>query len=211
VRRVKVKICGITNLEDALICSNYGAYALGFIFYEKSPRKIDLKEAYSILKEIPPFTLSVCVFVDPNLEEIEKVLSLCNFDILQLHGKESLELCEKIKHDFKKKIIKAIRIKDESSLKLIKEYEKVADYILLDTYKKGYLGGTGETFNWNIISEMKKNMILSGGLNISNIESAIEKLKPYAIDVSSGLEKFPGKKDKNKVKIFMEKVLSFKL
>lgn len=199
----RVKICGITNLEDALKASELGADALGFIFYKKSPRSISPRTAGLIIRELPPFVVPVGVFVD---EEPGKVLSIAaetGISTVQLHGSESPEYCERLGL----KVIKAIRIKERSDIMRLRAYN-VSAY-LLDTFREGVPGGTGETFDWDIAIEAKAlgRVILSGGLNPENVREAISKVEPYAVDASSGLEEKPGKKDHLKLTKFMEQTL----
>jgi phosphoribosylanthranilate isomerase len=190
----RVKICGITNLEDALVAQKAGADFLGFIFAE-SPRRVSVKTANIIIKKISPKVKIVALFVNETEENVKGAIAkLKRVDILQFHGDETPEYCSRFKG---RKVIKAIRVKNKSSLKAIKEYKGV-DYILLDTYSKTTYGGTGKTFNWELAKEAKRYGIpifLSGGLNPDNVKEAIKKVKPFAVDVSSGVEISPGKKD----------------
>lgn len=196
----KVKVCGITNLEDALLAVESGADAVGFIFYEKSPRYISLKAASRISKELPPFVTVVGVFVNESPDKVNTAIKEAGLDCVQFHGDETPEACEAAGA----KVIKAFRIKDRKDINAIRNYY-VSAY-LLDTYKEGVPGGTGETFNWEIASEAKKmgRIILSGGLNPDNIADAVRQVEPYGVDVSSGVEIKPGKKDPEKVKRFIE-------
>lgn len=203
-----VKICGITNLEDALATVDLGVDALGFIFYEKSPRKITKKKAKEIINALPKEAIKVGLFVDELEEKVNEIASSCHFDILQFHGDETPNYCKK----FPQKIIKAFRIKDKKSLANIPKYE--VDYYLLDAYSENLPGGTGRTFNWDLAKEAKKfgrPIILSGGLNPENIIEALEKVSPFGVDVSSGVELSPGKKDHKKLEEFITKVKGFKI
>lgn len=198
----RIKICGITNLEDALLAVQLGADALGFIFAE-SPRRINLSQAQEIIKKIPPLVSCIGVFVNENQRKIKEVAQRCSLDCIQLHGQESPEYCQSL---FPLKIIKSIRIKDEKSLKEIKSYFLVKA-ILLDTFLEGKAGGTGITFNWLLAKKAQKAgipIILSGGLSPENVQKAIELVKPFAVDVSSGVESYPGKKDKKKLEAFIK-------
>ncbi len=201
---VKVKICGITNLEDALYAADCGADALGFIFYPKSPRFVEITRAKEIISKLPPFITNVGVFVNESIENIVNIVHECNINIVQLHGDETPEYCSKVPM----KVIKAIRIKDEDSLKQIAEYK--TSTFLLDAYSEDSYGGTGKIFNWNLAIKAKGygRIILSGGLTHDNVREAIEKFKPYGVDVSSGVEEREGKKDKEKVKEFIKRVRS---
>jgi len=202
-----IKICGITNIKDAKEVTKLGADALGFIFYEKSPRKITKEKAREIIGSLPKGIVKVGLFVDELEERVNEITSYCNFDILQFHGDETPDYCKK----FPQKIIKAFRIRDKESLVDIPKYE--VDYYLLDAYSEELPGGTGRTFNWDLAKEAKKfgrPIILSGGLNPENIIEAIEKVSPFGVDVSSGVELYPGKKDHKKLEEFITKVKGFK-
>lgn len=199
----KIKICGITNLDDALKATEFGADALGFIF-AKSQRQITPLEVKKIVINLPPFIVKVGVFVNYPLEEVKKIEQECKLDILQFHGDESPDYCNNFEM-----VIKTFQIKDANSVKKLTKY-KVCAY-LLDTYLPYKRGGTGKTFNWQIAKLAKKygRIILSGGLKLENILEALKQVKPYAIDVSSGIEKLPGKKDWFKMKEFIKKVREF--
>lgn len=200
---VKIKVCGITNLEDALYAAKLGADALGFIFYKKSKRYIEPDEAKKIIDKLPPFITKVGVFVNENTSELIEAKRIAGFDIFQLHGDEPPHFCSKIPG----KYIKALRVNGEKSFNDIESFG--TEYFLFDTYSKEEYGGTGETFNWDLLdnSYLKdKFVILSGGLTSNNISEAIKKINPYAVDVSSGVEMSPGKKDHDKLKKFFEAV-----
>lgn len=197
---IRIKICGITSLEDASLAIEAGANALGFIFYEKSPRFITVQKAANICAALPPFVSRVGVFVNEIEYPIEKALNDCGLDTLQFHGDEPPGFCQK----FPAKSIKAFRLKDAESLKQITDYD--VDAWLLDSYSEKMQGGTGKTFNWDYAIAAKKHgrpIILSGGLNTENVVQAIQKVQPYAVDVSSGVELSPGKKDSQKLFAFM--------
>ena len=199
--KVKVKICGITNLEDASIAVELGANALGFIF-APSPRQIKPQKARAIICAIPPFVKTVGVFVNEAPATIRKVMQNCGLDLVQLHGDESPGLCEELMPC----TIKALRIKDESSLQTSQPYHGKVRALLLDTYSKEKAGGTGKTFDWNLAIKIKKMgipIILSGGLGPSNIDLAIHTVRPYAVDVNSAVEKCPGKKSHILIKALM--------
>lgn len=197
---VKVKICGITNLEDAFAAVDYGADALGFVFYKGSPRYISPETAREIIRQLPPFITTVGVFVDEPTSNIEDILKSVPLDVVQFHGHESPEACMLFRRG-----IKAIRVKELSDLEPLKRYKVSA--FLLDTYTPESLGGTGQIFNWDIAVAAKQfgKIILAGGLNPENIEKAIRWVRPYAVDVSSGIEKEKGKKDLKRMKLFIEK------
>ncbi len=196
----RLKICGITNLEDALKAAELGADALGFIFYKGSPRHISPRTASLIIRELPPFVVPVGVFVDEEPEKVKAIAAETGISTVQLHGYETPEYCESLGL----KVIKAIRIKERSDIMRLRPYNVAA--FLLDTFREGVPGGTGETFDWQIAIEAKAlgRVILSGGLNPENVREAIERVRPYAVDASSGLEEKPGKKDHRKLEKFME-------
>jgi phosphoribosylanthranilate isomerase len=198
---LKVKVCGITNPEDALLSVKYGADALGFVFAE-SPRKVSPEVARNIILNLPPFIFKVGVFVNFPLDEVRKISSLCFLDLIQLHGDEKPDYCSSLAP----KVIKAFQVKNESILSILPQY-KVAAY-LLDAYDESERGGTGKVFNWDIARRAKGRgwIILSGGLTPDNVSEAILKASPYAVDVSSGVESYPGKKDPLKLSLFLHRV-----
>ncbi len=199
-----IKICGITNAEDAENAVAFGADALGFIFAE-SPRRADPKNAKKILARIRGKALGVGVFVNESARRVEETAEYCGLDVVQLHGDETSSYCANIKVD---RVIKAFRIKDIASLKAIKGYDNVFAY-LLDTFSKDTYGGTGRAFDWNIAVKAKslgKPIILSGGLNSGNIGEAIKVIRPYGVDISSSIESEPGKKDAGLMKCIIEEI-----
>ncbi len=197
---MRVKICGITSSEDAQAAVESGADALGFVF-AKSPRQVTRELARDIIAEIPPFVSPVGVFVDEKADTIKEICDSCGIHTVQLHGNESPLYVNDLKGY---KIIKAFRIKDAADLKSLANYKPHA--FLLDSYVKGIMGGTGMTFNWDIARQAHEygTIILSGGLTPENVKASIQMVKPYAVDVSSGVESSPGKKDKLLVKRFIE-------
>ncbi|MDD5434370.1 MAG: phosphoribosylanthranilate isomerase [Nitrospira sp.] len=199
---VKVKICGITNLDDAMAAAEAGADALGFVFYPESPRYIEPGKARDIISKLPVFVSTVGVFVDENHDMIRRILRESGIQILQFHGEESPFLCTR----FREKVIKAIVIKDSESINSMMMYS--VDSFLLDTHDKDKKGGTGKTFNWEFANMAKEHgrVILSGGLQPANVREAIEMVHPYGVDVSSGVEITPGKKDHDKVAEFIREV-----
>jgi phosphoribosylanthranilate isomerase len=199
---VKVKICGITNLEDAMAAVDFGADALGFVFFRKSPRHIAPTEAAAIIRYLPAFIQSVGVFVDETAETIERTIASCCIDIIQMHGSEPPEKCRS-----SRRVIKAIRIKNLDSLAPLAGYRDMVSAFLLDAYASDALGGTGRVFNWDIAVEAKQfgNVILAGGLTPENVSEAVRHVRPYAVDVSSGVEQAKGKKDLAKMRLFIER------
>ncbi len=199
---VRVKICGITNLEDALASVFAGAHALGFVFYKKSPRYIHWRQAQNIARLLPAKILRVGVFVDEKPARVKKIAALCGLDILQFHGQESAAYCRKFKGY---KIIKAFRIAKLSDLVQIYRYKTFA--YLFDSAAGDRPGGSGKKFNWKILAQsarIEPVVFISGGLTPVNVRQAVKLLKPDWVDVSSGLESWPGKKDHRKIKRFIQ-------
>lgn len=199
---VRVKICGITNPEDALMAIEAGADALGFVFFRGSPRFIFPEQAAGIIRCLPPFVQSVGLFVNEDVTTVNRVAEHCGLNIVQLHGEESPDYCLAVT----RKIIKAFRIKNASSLDHMHDYQ-VAGY-LLDAWSPAAHGGTGTTFNWEIAARVTAShgIILAGGLTPENVAEAIAAVHPYAVDVSSGVECEPGKKSPEKLFAFARAV-----
>ena len=200
---VRIKICGITNEEDALAAARFGADALGFIF-APSPRRIAPEKARQIIKVLPPLVQTVGVFVDEDLGEVSSVAEMCGLDILQFHGSESADYCD----SFDRRVIKAIRLRNPHDIKSLAKYDGVVQALLLDTYLPDKVGGTGMTFNWEWALEAGKygRIILAGGLSPENVATAISIVKPYGVDASSSLEQSPGVKDHEKIMQFIAEV-----
>jgi phosphoribosylanthranilate isomerase len=200
--RIKVKICGITNIDDAVAAVDFGADAIGFVFFEKSPRYISHANAAAIIKKLPSFTTTIGVFVNEKPEQIEKIIDLTHIDAVQLHGNEPPEMC-----DISRRVIKAIRVKSLESLDPLINYKDKVSAFLLDTFTPDILGGTGQIFNWDIAIYAKQfgKIILAGGLTPDNVAEAIRRVRPYGVDVSSGVEAKKGKKDYRKMKLFIER------
>ncbi len=207
---VVVKICGITNFEDAVNSVEADADMLGFVFYEKSKRYIEPEEAAHIIREVSSFASCVAVFVNEDIEKIKKIVDQTMVDIVQLSGDESPEVCAKLR-DFVP-VIKSFKVKDEIFLPNVLENYDV-DFVHLDTYSADEYGGTGKTFKWdNVVGLSEKyKVILSGGLTPENVRDAILKVKPYGVDVSTGVEEYPGKKSVEKVKSFIENAKGVRL
>lgn len=198
-KQVKVKVCGMTSLKDALNAVEGGADAVGFIFYKKSPRSVTMKTVREIVLELPPFVDTVGVFVDETAEQINKIADYCNLDIIQLHGDESPTFCKKIR----RKVIKAFRVKDMQSVKKLSSFQ--VSGFLLDTFSENLHGGTGKVFDWNLALPAKKfgPVIMAGGLTPNNVQQAVRQIRPYGVDVCSGVESEPGIKDHKKVRAFL--------
>ncbi len=200
----RIKICGITNKKDALDAAALGVDILGFVFYAKSKRYVEPRTVGDIANELPPYIGKVGVFVNEAKDKVLQIAEDTALDILQFHGDETPDYCDGFRDKYK--VIKAFRLKDKKGLKKINDYD--TDFILLDTYKTDSVGGTGETFDWGILKdfEILKPVILSGGLNPSNVAKAIKEIAPYGVDVSTGVEDAPGKKDLKLMKKFVENV-----
>lgn len=199
--RVRVKICGITNLEDALAAVEAGADALGFMFYEASPRNVSPGTVAGIVSQLPPFVAKVGVFVNAPDETVCRNVADCGLDTLQFHGDETPESCRRFAP---LKVYKAFRIHGLESLHALAGYQ--TDAWLLDSFVPGQPGGTGSTFNWDLAVEAKKlgrPVILAGGLTLENVAEAVSKVRPYAVDVSSGVESSPGRKDPARLRDFI--------
>lgn len=198
---VRVKICGITSPEDAMMAVEAGADALGFVFYDKSPRNINPLAAANIIAKLPPFIQTVGLFVNEELEKINWTADYCGLDLVQLHGDETPEECLEVN----RRVIKAFRIHDIVSIEPLHKYQ-VCGY-LLDAWCPDSYGGTGKTFNWEMAAAARQygRIILAGGLSPDNVIDAIRQVRPYAVDVSSGVESAPGKKDAEKMKEFIKR------
>lgn len=199
----RVKVCGITRREDAEAAVQCGADAIGFVFWLHSARYIDADSARRIADVIPPFVCTVGVYVDPDPAWVEETARAAKLNLLQFHGDESPEFC----NQFSQPYIKAIRVKPDTDLLQYAERYRTAKGLLLDTYAANMPGGTGHVFDWRLIpQQLPLPLILSGGLNPDNVENAIKQTKPWAVDVSSGVEASKGIKDKKKIIAFMQGV-----
>src|SRR5215204_6228662 len=198
---VQVKICGITNLEDGQIAIEAGADALGFVFCDASPRHVSIEDASAITRALPPAVVKVGVFVDAPEELVRRAIQQCGLNLLQFHGDESPDYCLQ----FGLMSMKAFRIRDQQSLLALKHYATHA--WLLDAYAPDRLGGTGQTFNWEFASQAReygRPIFLAGGLTAENVGDAVRQVQPYGVDVSSGVEAAPGRKDPHKVRAFIK-------
>jgi phosphoribosylanthranilate isomerase len=198
---VMVKMCGMTNQEDAHRAASLGVRALGFIFAPSS-RQVSPEKAKTIIETLPPFVTTVGVFVNERLNAVRDIQAYCGLDLVQLHGDESPQLCASLMPN----VIKAFQIKNASSLTVLEAYTGHVRAFLFDAYSQKERGGTGQTFDWNLALEGKKwgvPMILSGGLDPDNVKKAVRTTAPYAVDVGSGVEERPGKKDPDLMKRFM--------
>ena len=201
--RTRVKICGITRPEDALVAVDLGVDALGLVFYAPSPRNVTIATAADVARQIPAFVSVVGLFVNAEPSFVEEVIANVGLSLLQFHGDETPEDCER----FGLPYIKAIRVKADTNLVQYARDFTSAKALLLDTYTEGVAGGTGQLFDWNLIpSALPKPVILAGGLLANNVAQAIRQVKPYAVDVSGGVEATKGIKDAQKIAAFMQQV-----
>ena len=201
--RTRVKICGITRREDGKTAAQLGADAIGLVFYAKSPRAVDLAQANEIIAGLPPFVTIVGLFVEPQPSEVEKVLTRVPLDLIQFHGDESPEFCAR----FGRPYLKAIRMRDDINLMVEHERYHQARGLLLDTYQPGVPGGTGESFDWGRVpTELAGSIVLAGGLSSQNVGAAIKQVRPYAVDVSGGVEASKGVKNAAKMAAFIGEV-----
>ena len=202
--RTRIKVCGITRPEDAMAAVEAGVDGLGFIFVEKSPRNIDPEQALEIIRLLPPFVDAVGVFVDAEATVVEEIAHYCRLTLVQLHGDESPRYCR----DLPLPVLKAFRVGADFDGTAFVPYEDCVRGFLLDTYHKDMAGGTGETFDWGILQQLEpaRPVILAGGLNQENAVAAIERVRPYAVDVNSGVESAPGRKDIVRLEQFVRQV-----
>ncbi len=202
--RTRIKVCGITNLEDARVAVAAGADGLGFIFVEQSPRLVEPDMVRAITAELPPFVERVGVFCNEEIEVVQEIVHYCRLSLVQLHGAESPEYCGKISC----RVIKSFGVRPETDYQELAGYAEVASAFLLDTYHKKMAGGTGMIFDWQLVEQIKPPgpVILAGGLTSENVGAAIRQVKPFAVDVNSGVEYQPGRKDADKLKSFVHAV-----
>jgi len=202
---VRSKICGITRVEDALAAVEAGADAIGLVFYAKSPRAVSVQQARAIVAALPPFVTSVGLFVDASRCELGEILDAVPLDLLQFHGDETPDECD----HYGRPYIKALRVKPGDDIAAQVARYANARGVLLDTFVPGIPGGTGEAFDWSLVpAQLSKPVILAGGLTAANVAQAIEKVRPFAVDISGGVESAKGIKDATKIHAFMEAVRS---
>ncbi|MBN8249482.1 MAG: phosphoribosylanthranilate isomerase [Verrucomicrobia bacterium] len=205
--RTRVKICGITRAEDARIAVDAGADALGFVFAPESPRRVTPETAAMLVDGLPPFVARVALFVDARPDAVRSVLERARLDTVQFHGDESPEVCRAFRDRFR--VIKALRVRGPETLEAVAAYRGSVDAILLDAWVPGVAGGTGARFDWNLAVAAGQSglpVVLAGGLNPGNVAGAIEQVRPFAVDVSSGVEASPGHKDPARLRAFLEAV-----
>ena len=198
---VRSKICGITRIEDALAAAEAGADAIGLVFYAKSPRAVSVQQAREIIRALPPFVTTVGLFVNASRCELSEILEAVPLDLLQFHGDETPADCE----GYNRPYIKALRVRPGDDLEAACKLYASASGILLDTYVAGVPGGTGETFDWALVpARLSKPVILAGGLSPANVAQAIARVKPWAVDVSGGVEQAKGIKDHARIRAFID-------
>ena len=202
--RTRIKVCGITVKEDARAAVAAGADGLGFIFVKQSPRLVDPDIVREITSELSPFVNCIGVFCDEEISVVEEIINYCHLTLVQLHGAESPEYCKSLSCS----VIKSFSVKPEAQGLELNAYSEVVSGFLLDTYHKDMAGGTGKVFDWKLVEQIQPPgpVILAGGLNPGNIGEAIQQVKPYAVDVNSGVEYQPGRKDTDKLKSFANEV-----
>lgn len=203
ITRTRIKICGITREQDLRAAASSGADAIGLVFYDKSPRHLDVSQAAKLARTVPPFVTAVGLFANPSVDYVREVLAKVSLDVLQFHGEETPGFCAQ----FDKPYLKAIRVKPGVDLLQCASRYSDAQGLLLDAYVEGMQGGTGEPFDWALIPrDLTLPVILSGGLHMGNVAAAIKQVRPYAVDVSSGVEAAKGIKDAAKIAAFINEV-----
>ncbi|MFQ5544454.1 MAG: phosphoribosylanthranilate isomerase [Acidiferrobacterales bacterium] len=201
--QTRIKICGITRIEDGLAAARLGADAIGMVFYEATPRYVTVDQARAIAQALPPFVTRVGLFVDVDADRVRATIGAVGLDILQFHGEESAETYRA----FGRPYIKAVRMRDNVDLHAQQRAYPDAIGLLLDAYVKHAPGGSGETFDWRLVPrDLEKPIILAGGLTADNVKDAIKAVQPFAVDVSSGVEETKGIKDPKKISAFIERV-----
>jgi|TARA_B100001059_G_C17812141_1_gene572947 phosphoribosylanthranilate isomerase len=202
VNKVRIKICGLTRDQDVHNAVIEGADALGFVLYAPSPRSVTAEQAAQLVKKVPAFVTTVALFVNESAEEINRVLSICPFDLLQFHGDESPEFCRQ----FNRPYMKAIRVRSADDIHSAVQQYPDTKALLLDAYVENLPGGTGQAFDWRLIPQLSVPWVLAGGLNSTNVADAINQVKPFAVDISGGVEASKGIKDRKKIQEFISEV-----
>lgn len=202
MNKVRIKICGLTRDEDVHNAVAEGADALGFVLYAPSPRAVTAEQAAQLIKKVPAFVTTVALFVNESAEEIQRVLSICPFDLLQFHGDESPEFCRQ----FNRPYMKAIRVRSADDIHRAVQQYPDTKALLLDAYVENLPGGTGQAFDWRLIPQLSVPWVLAGGLNSKNVADAINQVKPFAVDISGGVEASKGIKDRKKIQEFISEV-----
>jgi len=207
MNKTRIKVCGICTVADAKLACSAGADAIGMVFYAKSTRNVTVETAMDIVSSLPPFVSSAGLFVNSARQEVNQVLSRVQLDLLQFHGDEDEAFCS----SFDRPYIKAVRVKGDTDLSSLCQQYASARGLLLDSYNKDAAGGTGEVFDWGLIPKgLSLPVILAGGLTPENVAAAISTVQPWAVDVSSGVEESPGKKDQRKIERFISAVESLR-
>ena len=199
---MRIKICGLTRDQDVHNAVVEGADALGFVLYAPSPRAVSAEQAAQLIQKVPAFVTTVALFVNESMEEIQRVLKICPFDLLQFHGDESPEFCRQFNHPY----MKAIRVRSADDIHRAVQQYPDAKALLLDAYVENLPGGTGQAFDWRLIPQLSIPWVLAGGLNTNNVADAINQVKPFAVDISGGVEASKGIKDAQKIKDFISEV-----
>jgi phosphoribosylanthranilate isomerase len=202
VSKVRIKICGLTRNQDVQVAVAEGVDALGFVLYAPSPRAVTAEQAASLIKHAPAFVTTVALFVNESAEEIYRALDVCSFDLLQFHGDESPEFCRQ----FNRPYMKAIRVRSAEDIHRAVQQYPDTKALLLDAYVENLPGGTGQAFDWRLIPQLSIPWVLAGGLNANNVADAVNQVKPFAVDVSGGVEASKGIKDVQKIKDFISEV-----
>ena len=202
MNKVRIKICGLTRDQDVHNAVTEGADALGFVLYAPSPRAVSAEQAAQLIKKVPAFVTTVALFVNESAEEIQRVLSICPFDLLQFHGDESPEFCRQ----FNRPYMKAIRVRSADDIHSAVQQYPDTKALLLDAYVENLPGGTGQAFDWRLIPQLSVPWVLAGGLNSTNVADAINQVTPFAVDISGGVEASKGIKDRQKIQEFISEV-----
>jgi phosphoribosylanthranilate isomerase len=202
VSKVRIKICGLTRDQDVNDAVVEGADALGFVLYAPSPRAVTAEQAAQLIQNVPAFVTTVALFVNESAEEVQRALDICPFDLLQFHGDESPEFCRQ----FKRPYMKAIRVRSAEDIHSAVQQYPDTKALLLDAYVENLPGGTGQAFDWRLIPPLSVPWVLAGGLNAKNVADAVNQVKPFAVDISGGVEASKGIKDRQKIKDFIHEV-----